>query len=302
MNIKRTQNTIRPSLRLTPSPARGFSLVEVLIALGVFAVGFIAVASMFPAAIMLQKQTMLDLETKVVEQNVAGVIQGRGLTFSTNAGLSPDLSDTTWLDFNAEPFTGAALSGALGAKWSLPDRGYPTFMTDLASRRFFWVPFLRQTAKEDPMNAGFADPTKVTGGTYSVLAFIQQREPGKTYADAATDYTVVANPGDGDEVPKVVQVKITLAGTDNNQFVIDAAESANAKLHFAAFEPGDSVADNLGNTYVIQDVAVNGTSIQVGGIVPLTVTHLWYGAPADGKDHTSTVAIVTLAGMVKTLN
>lgn len=274
--------------------SRGFSLVEVLIALGVFAVGFIAVASMFPAAIMLQKATVIDLESKVVEQNVAAVIKGRGLTFSGT--VAADLTPTNVGTLDLIPFTSHA---PIANKWSISDRGYPTFMTDIASRRFFWVPFLRRTSAPDPATPTAPTPDPLVPATkdnFLLLGFIQKRQPGSKYINAATDYSVLANPSDGDDVPKVVRVAVT-AGS--GQFSIDAGETQAAKDHFAAFEPGNSVADNRGTVYIITDVS--GSAITVGGIVPVdgSVTHLWYGAPPDGSFNTSTVAIVTLAGLVK---
>ncbi len=285
------------ALRRSHVGPRGFSLVEVLIALGVFAIGFIAVASMFPAAIMLQKATMTDLETKVIEQNAAAVIKGRGLLFSPTSSAPFDLDPTNITTLDLIPFEGGAPNAGI-TKWSLSDRGYPSFIPDIDRRRFFWVPFIRRTSDPDPMNPTSAtpDPMDPAGkDDFLVLAFIQKREPGKKYTNAATDYSLIANAGDGDDVPKVVRVAVT---PGSGQFTIDAGETQEAKDHFAAFEPGNVVADNRGTSYVITDVS--GQTIQVGGIVPVdgSVTHLWYGAPPDGSENTSTVAIVTLAGLV----
>ncbi len=51
--------------------------METMIALGVFAIGFVAVASIFPVATALQKESVEDVLAQQVARNAAALIQGR---------------------------------------------------------------------------------------------------------------------------------------------------------------------------------------------------------------------------------
>ena len=59
---------------------RGFSMIETTIAIGVFAIGFVAVASIFPVATLLQKQVANDVLVQQVERNVTALLQARPFT------------------------------------------------------------------------------------------------------------------------------------------------------------------------------------------------------------------------------
>src|SRR5688572_8239180 len=61
--------------------ARAFTLMEVLIAIGIFAIGMVAVAAVFPTAIFLQKQTITDATSQQVARNAAAVLQATKMTY-----------------------------------------------------------------------------------------------------------------------------------------------------------------------------------------------------------------------------
>lgn len=70
----------------------GFSLPEVLIALGVFAVGFVAVCALLPVGILLQRQTVDMIEGDTLEGNLRAMLSARQLT---TAEMTYDNSGTT---------------------------------------------------------------------------------------------------------------------------------------------------------------------------------------------------------------
>jgi type II secretory pathway pseudopilin PulG len=87
--------------RLTAKPRQtrrgmsAFSLMEVLIALGIFAVGLVAVAAVFPTAIAVQRETVRDLAGQRTVVNARGLIQA--MARSAEAVPSNRFSTLTYL-------------------------------------------------------------------------------------------------------------------------------------------------------------------------------------------------------------
>jgi prepilin-type N-terminal cleavage/methylation domain-containing protein len=73
--------------------AGAFTLVEVLIALGIFAIGMVAVASVFPSAAILQKQAVLDARAKQDTRSAEAMFVGKGLKQSELTFGTPYLPD-----------------------------------------------------------------------------------------------------------------------------------------------------------------------------------------------------------------
>ena len=61
-----------------PRPGRAFSLLEILIAIGILAVGLVAVASIFPVSVIQQKRAIDESMGVVVANNVLAALQGIG--------------------------------------------------------------------------------------------------------------------------------------------------------------------------------------------------------------------------------
>ena len=78
----------------------GFTLTEVLISLGIFAIGAIAVASLFPVAALLQKETADSILSQQAATNARATIEGIGVTYvegdnTTDLGMYHALPSTS---------------------------------------------------------------------------------------------------------------------------------------------------------------------------------------------------------------
>jgi len=132
IHVLQPRRCLRPAQRIEgPGIRAGFSLLEVLVSLGIFAVGLIAVSAVFPTAITIQRETVRELDGRRVAQNAKATI------------LAIVRSDTTVLGDDNEPWgevsyldpaTGSLknyFSAALGASAANPNPVMP--MIDLPS-------------------------------------------------------------------------------------------------------------------------------------------------------------------------
>ncbi len=81
----------RNQVHLDRPRALGFSLMEVLVALGIFALGLVAVAAVFPTAIAIQSETVRDLAGQRVAINAQTTIQAMANSYNSTHDTS-----TTW--------------------------------------------------------------------------------------------------------------------------------------------------------------------------------------------------------------
>jgi len=243
----------------------GFSLIEVLVAIGVFAIGMVAVASIFPVAILLQKQTVEQLEADHFARNARALVAARGFTSATWDSVEND-------DAGSGPDAVAPLPDDALADWSLADRSYDT-LEDPTNREVFWVPLVYDA---DPANDAYA---------WRVYVFVVRAEEGKTYTKVAAD----ANPtGEPAIVPAVKVQTTTLAVTGS---IVNRFDFTNAD---DAITPGDQIVDQDGLVYTAFLVDNNG--VQVEGVIPGTTgsnVDIWYAAPRNNGPSTF-VDLITL--------
>ena len=106
----------------------GFTLTEVLVALALMAIGISAIASMFPAAMVLQQRTQDQIIAEKVANTASAIIQATTFDESSTT-VKKDLS-------------------RLGQnKWSDATRNYPTG-TNMPPSRFRWVAFVRDNPND----------------------------------------------------------------------------------------------------------------------------------------------------------
>ncbi|MEX0654822.1 MAG: prepilin-type N-terminal cleavage/methylation domain-containing protein [Phycisphaeraceae bacterium] len=252
--------------RTTRPFAAGFSLMEVLVALGIFALGFVAIASIFPAGAMLQRQTADDVNARHVERNARAIIQATPLdetelqTMYSSQTVAPDPPR------ELVRFTDDALDGD-DAIWSYETRSYPSAITiidptDPIDRPFVWVPLLRDTREND------TDPP-----SWLIVAFILRNS--------------------ADEVADVVRLNDTSRhGPRTFDLGQDAEEDARIGLN-------DWVVDARGSVYRVR--STDGDLIHVDGFIEEDPDFadndydLWYCPRPDNRSTSPARGVVVVS-------
>ncbi|NBC10111.1 MAG: prepilin-type N-terminal cleavage/methylation domain-containing protein [Planctomycetes bacterium] len=246
---------------IRPQSARGFTLMEVLVAIGIFAIGLIAVASIFPVAILLQKQTVEEVEATHFGENAKAIVAARGFVAS---------------DWSSIANSGAGVVSKMEGMnpddpmddWSLADRSYNT-LEPTDERRVFWVPLCY-------------DSDASGDNAWQVFVFVVRGERDTTYGPVAADADI-ANSLDAEYVPRVKKLSTTISGA--NRFDFDN----NPRL----IRPGDEVVDEFGLTYRVS--AADNTGVEVDGIIPGSGTiNIWYAAPSSAGESSTFVKLITL--------
>jgi prepilin-type N-terminal cleavage/methylation domain-containing protein len=235
----------RPAGRLAgrvapPRSAGGFTMIELLLSIFIFAIGLTAIASIFPVGGYLQRESYDEITTLQVKHNAEAVLLTRGVDAAiVSADNTIDTSGTV-----------QALPAAAMARLALADRSYPTASSDpVGQRDYYWIPLVQDV---EPA-AGRHE--------WRVFAFICPRRRGAEYANAA----ITANPTDPDSVPKVVAIGCNTSGN-----TVTASHGGN-------IQGGDQFLLNTGQ--IAQASTVNGNTIEINGQVTGNPDRLWYGRP-----------------------
>ncbi len=127
--------------RVTSAEKRGFTMLEVMFAIMILGVGLIAVASLFPFAGKIQKDTFEEMEVAQVEENVKALVFARG--------FHVDDADAIRIA-SRFPFpmrSGNSQTVGTRIKWSVQDMSFPSHRslykgnsTTEFNRRYFWEP------------------------------------------------------------------------------------------------------------------------------------------------------------------
>jgi len=282
-----TKNQPVPSA-WTGRRAAGFSLVEVLIAMGIFAVGFVAVAAMFPAGAILQRETVADVESQMVARNATALVRTHRVTFKAKGPA--DLTETSGSGV-LEPVTlMAGASAKLTNGWKLGDRGYPTAQQTTQDRKYYWLPMIRRTK------------TPATKFNWVFVVFVLRRDASANYSFPAGPTSPVgtwANSADGPTIPKVIGVAAAAANgrfTFTNRLYPETAAGTPDQVRV-----GDFVADQDGVVYNV--TAADATGITIAGSMTANPTAtLWYAPPPQAGASSPCTRVLLISGVVEEVN
>ena len=261
----------------------GFTLLEVMLAMGIFVVGFIAIAAIFITAVHLQKRTLDEITTQEIGDNVEAVLLANPLTTAEINGFYYQTTGTNTQNTHVKRILDSAYTPPTHLKWSVGDRSYPVLdandATNILRRNYYWVPLIRDANGE---------PNAPAWQIYVMIL----RRPHRGSANftkplaplVADDY---ANPDDDDKVPTVRRLAIT---------------SSDAKNFFFGNDPrilneGDWLLDNNGNIYRVVEAKDGG--VVIDGVIsqfPTDPFELWIGVPPDNQGANPLKRIEVYAG------
>jgi len=267
------QRSIHPAHRSV-----GFSLMEVLLAMGVFTVGFVAVASIFPAGALMQRNAAGGVLARDVAKNTQAIIEVFGvLTYNSNASATPGN-----LDGIDAVFVVQELPAAVFSLYTEDTRSYPSTINNAAERDFYWIPLVKLTDNSQ---------TAPVPEDWRVYFFVLRRESGKTYTAA---YPIVGAGRSSNAIPGISSVTATRSAV--NTFDVSPA-TPNLAV-------SDWILAGDGNLYRVKSVDITGTLITIHGFIDSNwvngVDVIWYAPAASIDDSSPAMRIVgPLSGLVK---
>lgn len=164
----------------------GFTLAEVLISIGVFAIGMIAVASLFPVGALLQKETADDILAKQASTNARATIEAIGLTYiqgdpDTDLGMyhpAPTSGTNVVMPVGAGPGPfGAVAPTTFFDRFPLDSRSFPSTEDQPNDRDHFAFFFVRDSGGSP------ASPS------WQGFILVVDREDGQDYTDVFNGLT-----------------------------------------------------------------------------------------------------------------
>ena len=306
----------QPSSRTTRILCRhsGFTLMEILVALGIFLIGMVAVASIFPVAIVTQRQTVDDVLSQQVLRNAQSIIGAKPLLLvevdATVPYISSNFADPRNLYVRALPNGSPATPWLVGfpsfgltTTWTIGDRSYPLITQDELGRDYYWIPLIkRETITQPPPPPPIIPLTPAAD--WRLIVFVLLRDHNDyDLSDLAGSN---ANIPDGlvdnngiifNRVPHVVSVPVTDDDDEGHLFINNQQFPTTSGDDPDQIRLGDIVVDNNGIIFNVIDA--DATSIQVQGFISVKPEYLWYGRPAKAGAASPTRRVFILSDAVK---
>lgn len=290
--------------------------METLLAMGVFAVGFVSIASIFPVATLMQKQTAEDVLSQQVGRNAAAMMRARPFSHKD------ELNKTTHVsyipnDARVHPI----LKNGSADRWRLNDRAYflvreniagyyhPQHTAEVAgsgfNRGYYWVPLARRTQLNGTHEDWqvFVFVLRGGGSPHPVLGYDRVGIDPPPYNGWA-NYDGFTSPKWN--VPGVYGIPVNMTPPDrfdftnwNKNLYGKEAASSTKSIEFFEVQVGDQVLDNNGIIHTVS--AADSDGVNVTSQIPQTngaPTILWYGRPGWEGKPSPTKAILILTDVV----
>jgi prepilin-type N-terminal cleavage/methylation domain-containing protein len=274
----------RPRPGARRGAAGGFTLLEIMVAMSIFVVGFLALGAMLPVAVVEQRRTMDELNTQELARTAVTEMRSRTLTMSSNLVNIPDL----YLD---DPFQS---NGPVNKPlWSATNCSYPSSIADPNDRRFFWYPMVRRTV--DP-------PANTTAYDWQALIFIVRRDfAGYTPTNPPSSILLPAMQTGPLSLPvlNTTWSSVTGLGRFNLKGTPNKLPNPLTPQYARPISPGDLIADCLGGVYRV--AAADDSSIYVPGPIPPTPSStntVFYYPPAIAGKPSPLMRIVTVTDLL----
>ncbi|MEM1209768.1 MAG: prepilin-type N-terminal cleavage/methylation domain-containing protein [Planctomycetota bacterium] len=271
-----------PARRRAAAFRGGFNLIEVMVSMGIFVIAFVAVASIFPTAITLQREATQTVDDRAAEASAEAIASAMKLSHGTNidpdpAGDSPVIILTVGALYSSgqdEPYRIQPLLDDLDGNppdLELPARTFgsnPNNSEAPEDRRYIWVPFIR------PLN----DSTSILATEWELTIALLRRSEfdadvvysnGKTFSAGWASDGKWSSPSTGgedseDTYPGMLRVQLTNppsynSNTNVGTFDLPNNDSNGNRLLVA----GDIFMDSNGVQYPVLDSTT--TSVDVFG-------------------------------------
>ena len=221
----------------------GFTLVEVLIAIGIFGIGMVAVAAIFPTAITIQRSSNAAVDAMLVVDNATAYLKGNPLIYTY------DISDKTG-DFLGSSYASGDTIRELRTYTNfekilpLSVRSYLDGISDSTKPDYVWYPVVQNHSGD------LAVPEWIT--------YIFVIRPDKRYGDPSKTAEYLTNSAN-------LSLKSGTTDTFSNSTVANA------------LQPGDWLLTSTGIIARVTDIDDN--DVTVNAALPSSFT-VWYAKPA----------------------
>jgi prepilin-type N-terminal cleavage/methylation domain-containing protein len=257
-----------------PNHPAGFTFPELLIALGIFALGFVTVGAIFPTAIMLQKRTVQALEAEKLGKNAKAMLQAMPwdkADLDADIDFGPDTTEVRLLDDTRWDNWPLASRALLSDQFSAP-----------AEAETFWVPLLWDS-DADPANTD-----------WTAFVFTLRRSPTVQNYEApfsAPDWTIAnpngSDPNDPVNIPKVVR-RNNLTGSGTG-FTLTNAERW--------LDVGDPVLISTGETGNVTEIVGDAVTVDIVGLNGTIA--VWFAPKPSANQASPGREILTVTGVAR---
>lgn len=254
---------------------RGFNLMEVMLAMGIFVIGFVGVMSIFPAAALQQQRTTEDLLGQQAARNAEAIVKGARIDHTwlenayANSSIPDDDNNTRCWRVSAETWSA---SYDLDAKWTVRDRIYPLSATEPAGVHQYWEVFVRRGS---PAVGGTPQTPESDWWFYVFIVDNQLKENDLSNLAGNLPSMIAAADVDVDSSDSAVLRFTSLDNDPENDGILNE------------IRPGDTILDNNGQVYNVVDASSNSCTV-AGFVIPNPETgyptRIWYGKPNSPSD------------------